>query len=537
MMKKKGLAMILCVAMLVSLLAGCGGDNGAASGSGESPSGKATSGAAKADEDGNTEAAGDNGELVNIIWQWPTVTGTTGTGFQAVEDALNEMMERDIGVHVTLEPVKVSDLANQTTLTVSSGEQLDICFELGTGIQSLISNGLILPIDEYVDAYGAAIKEKCGSRLLGCYYQGKLYAVPNTDVDGNSFGYVARKDVLDKYGITVDPDKLYTMEEIEEIFATVKAGEGDSFFCQIPSTSLNTVESVLWGSFMEFDLLGATTASGVMMLNRSFTDLDVVNLYETEEYAEYANLMYHWAQSGYISKDAAMNTEDISVLMSSGNYLGYFRWTTPNGVFDLESTTGYDMVCLETIPAYITAPAPTVSWQIPITSANPAKAIEALNYIYENNEAAWLLQWGLEGQDYEILEKNEDGISIKYLSEDTTKLPYYQPLGIYGSRLEWPLLIPNPIDMNKRLLDFNASIPDTRKSAAIGYIFNSESVSAEVAAITAVISQYGGSFSCGAINPETALPEFIKALDDADIKKVIEENQRQLKEWAAQQGK
>ena len=535
-MKKKGLALILCMAMLVSLLASCGGGNGAA-GPGEGTSGKDTSGVAGTDGSGCTEVSNAGGELVNIIWQWPSISGTTGTGFQAVEDALNEMMERDIGVHVTLEPVKVSDLANQTTLTVSSGEQLDICFELGTGIQSLISNGLILPIDEYVDAYGAAIKEKCGSRLLGCYYQGKLYAVPNTDVDGNSFGYVARKDLLDKYGITVDPGKLYTMEEIEEIFATVKAGEGDSFFCQIPSTSLNTVEAMLWGAYKEFDTLGATTASGVMMLNRSFTDLKVENLYTSEEYADYANLMYNWAQKGYISKDAAMNTEDVSVLMSSGNYLGYFRWTTPNGVFDLESTTGYDMVCLETVPAYITAPAPTVSWQIPITSVNPAKAVEALNYIYENNEAAWLLQWGLEGQDYEVLETNEDGISIKYLSEDTTKLPYYQPLGIYGSRLEWPLLVPNPIDMNKRLLDFNASIPESRKSAAIGYIFNSESVSAEGAAITAVIAQYGTSFSCGAINPKTALPEFNRALDDAGIKKVIQENQRQLSEWDGQNSK
>ena len=91
--------------------------------------------------------------------------------------------------------------------------------------------------------------------------------------------------------------------------------------------------------------------------------------------------------------------------------------------------------------------------------------------------------------------------------------------------------------MNKRLLEFNAAIPDTRISGASGYVFNSESVSAEVAAITSVISQYNVSFSCGAINPETALDEFITALKDAGIEKVIEENQRQLNEWAAQNNK
>ena len=62
-------------------------------------------------------------ELVEIVWQWPSI-GTTGSGFQAVEDALNAMLEKDIGVHVTLMPAEFANLANETVLTVSSGERL-----------------------------------------------------------------------------------------------------------------------------------------------------------------------------------------------------------------------------------------------------------------------------------------------------------------------------------------------------------------------------------------------------------------------------
>lgn len=109
-------------------------------------------------------SAAEDGEITEIVWQWPSL-GSTGSGFQAVEDALNAMTEPDIGVHITLEPVTFSELANETVLTVSSGEQLDLCLSVGTGVGNLVSSGLIEPLDDYIDNEGKDIKEKCGSAL------------------------------------------------------------------------------------------------------------------------------------------------------------------------------------------------------------------------------------------------------------------------------------------------------------------------------------------------------------------------------------
>ena len=147
--------------------------------------------------------AAENDELTEIVWQWPSV-GNVGSGFQAVEDALNAMLEPDIGVHVTLEPVNYSELANNTVLTVSSGEQLDLCLSIFSGVGSLVSDGLIEPLDDYIDNEGKDIKEICGTALSGGYYAGSLYGVPVAYVQGESYGYIARTDLLDKYGITID---------------------------------------------------------------------------------------------------------------------------------------------------------------------------------------------------------------------------------------------------------------------------------------------------------------------------------------------
>jgi putative aldouronate transport system substrate-binding protein len=527
-MKKKTLAVILSMALILSGLTGCASSKVATDT--ESTSGQSDASNSKGD-DSNSQSSGEE-ELTEIIWQWPSM-GSTNTGFQAVEDALNAMMEPDIGVHVTLEPVSFSNLANETVLTVSSGEQLDLCLSVGTGVGNLVSSGLIESLDGIIDVKGASILEKCGSAISGGYYNGILYGMPNAYIQGESYGYVVRQDLLDKYGISVTEAKFYTLDEMEEIFATVKAGEGDNFFCQIPEA---TSEEPLSRNAFEYDKLGATSASGFLMLNKDFKNMTISNVYETEEYEAFAYRMYDWAQKGYISKDAATNTEDRDVLVSGGNYLGYFSWSTPGGIWDMEAKTGYDLTTLKIIDGYTAGDRfQNILWSVPITSVNPEKAVEALNYIYEHKEAAWLLQYGIEGQDYEILDQNDEGTLIKYLSEDPTTLPYFQPFGVYGDRLEWPQMSPSPINKNAIIREFSDNIPDSRKSPALGYCFNVESVSTEYSAVSAVVQQYIPSMNCGTLNPETSLTEFKNALKSAGIDKVIAENQRQLDEWAANQ--
>lgn len=537
-MKRKVLAALLAVSLIAAGLTGCGSDDAGDAPKTDTQNADAQGGDSQEDnagdeaegEDQDSQGEADNGDLVEIVWQWPS-SGKTGSGFQDVEDALNAMMEKDIGVHVTLYPVTFSNMANQTALDVSSGEQVDLCLSVGTGVGSLVSNGFIEPLDDIIEEHGPAIVEKCDVGLSGGYYDGKLYGMPNAYIRGQAYGFLARKDLMEKYGFEVDQEKIYTWEEFDEIFATIKAGEGDNFFCLIPDA---TSEAPLHRCAFEYDKLGGTTASGVLMLNESFEDLTVKNMYETEAYEEYAKRMYDWAQKGYISKDASTNTEDPFVQIAGGNYLGMFYWTTPGACEETSQLVNRELVQLQTLAPYTpTDEFQNILWSVPITSVNPAKAVEALNYIYEHNEAAWLLQYGIEGETYEIIEESEEGKIFRYLSDDITALPYYCDYGVYGDRLSWPVIEGRPINTNALLKEFSDSIPASRRSPAMGYCFNYESVATEFSAVTAVISQYITSINCGVIDPDKILPEFQEALKAAGIEKVIAENQRQMDEWKA----
>ena len=56
-----------------------------------------------------------------------------------------------------------------------------------------------------------------------------------------------------------------------------------------------------------------------------------------------------------------------------------------------------------------------------------------------------------------------------------------------------------------------------------------------ITACTNVVNKYHKALVCGALDPETTLPQFNSELKDAGIDAIIEEKQAQLDAWLAEQ--
>ena len=141
---KKWIAMLLCLLMLVSVFAGCSAKQ-------ESSEPQQTTGEDAQTADTKEEAAEQTNtdepkEIVNLVCQICTLT-EPGEGFYRMEDALNEMLERDIGVHVTFERTDVMQTTTDATLAISTGEQMDVIISFGTGALTWES-GLCIPLDD-----------------------------------------------------------------------------------------------------------------------------------------------------------------------------------------------------------------------------------------------------------------------------------------------------------------------------------------------------------------------------------------------------
>ena len=110
-MRRKLMSLLLVTVMLISVcLSGCGNGSGGkdtsdtvkSEGTGQTEAKAAASEDSESGTKDSKEGSNDTGEIVNLVWQCP-FTSEFGEGFYRMEAALNEMLERDIGVHVTFE--------------------------------------------------------------------------------------------------------------------------------------------------------------------------------------------------------------------------------------------------------------------------------------------------------------------------------------------------------------------------------------------------------------------------------------------------
>lgn len=470
-------------------------------------------------------------EIVDIYWQYPSY-GEISEGFQDMEDALNEMLEKDLGVHVTFVTTGLMESQNDAILMVSAGEQLDVCLSFLTGIGNVVDKGLVLELDELLDKTNTleTFRAHNTDPYTSSGYQGHAYGVGCGETQVQTKSYLMKKSFADKYGFVPDENKIYTLDEIEEMFATVKEGEGDNFICFVPWN--NTYEPLNY-CLAPYDALGGGLAHGVIMLNNGYEDTTIKDLFETEEYASFCDRMYDWAQKGYIAADAAITADTPDDIVNRENVLGTFGYGAQTAEM-IENSWQEPVVQFKVTDYYIPSTLTGAIWSIPVTSGNPEKALETIAYVYDNPEAAWLIQYGIQGESWEITERDGDAVKGRYLSDDLSTLPYLNPYGLWADRLLMPAFGDADIHLNEMKKEWNDRAKEEGKiTPAAGYVFDASSVSAEIAAVQTVIAQYATSLNCGALDPSQALPEFIDALKGAGMDTIIAENQAQLDAWLA----
>lgn len=469
------------------------------------------------------EGAGDldTSEIVDIHVTWPS-TGGAPADMQMIEDAVNEITEKKIGVHVIFEAIAFQDLVSQQQLLISSGEQLDIPCMLWTGLDTWVNTESLTELEDLIPVYGKGIVERQGERAYGCVYDDHVYGVSVSGL-GNCSGFLANSDILDKYGFDT-ADRVITIEELEEIFATVKEGEGDGFYCVARGAGFAYASG-------RYDNVGSSDYTGVIMLDGDHEK--IVNLYETDSYKEYAYRVYDWAQKGYLSPDAATIEDAHQTLIASGNYLGGFSNTLVGVKMAYGSGGQIPITCLTLQEGYTKVSDLTdIMFGIASTCKTPEKAMAFLNELYTNAEICNLLENGIENVHFKVLEENEEGQRVITFADgvDMTNSGYYVSFGVWNIAATdmWA-----PVGLEE--LEERKVRAEYELSPAFGYVFDGRDYSTQLTALSAVYNEYEPIISCGAINPDEELPAYIEALKAAGIDEVIAANQEQYNKWLSQQ--
>ncbi|MDR2746403.1 MAG: ABC transporter substrate-binding protein [Treponema sp.] len=469
---------------------------------------------------GRTPGSGTGASEVPYKIVMPLLTRGSLPDLPKVQAELNRYL-KDRNLEVEFLPLSYAAMQNQLNLMITGGEKLDVMPVLSATFSNDVAQGKLIDLNDLLKTRGAATAAAVGNEYLKAgTVDGKIYGIPSLRDMAAGYGICMRKDILDKYGFRTEDIK--TIEDISRLFTAVSAGEKDMYMTFGQGNTISIVNQLM----VDWDGLGDNF--GVLMNHGQDAELKVVNLFATKEYENKLRIIRDWYRKGWIIPDAATNTEPATRLVGAGQLFSFCANLKPG--FDKQSTLGaggVEMVTADIMPAFsTTTQVGIMCWTIPITCKNPERTMDFLNLLFTDPAVVNFIDWGIEGTHYVKLNDYVIGYPPGINASGTG---YNMNLSwFYGNSLIGYVWEGNPPDTNRQMIAFNKN---AIVSKALGFQFDAIPVRTAIAAVQNAAGQYRLSLEYGMVDVDSALPRFIKALEDAGIGQIIAEKQRQLDRW------
>ncbi len=507
---KKMFALLLAFLMVMSMFTGCGSKS-------KGPDNTANNSTGGDTEQTPTQETQKTKDPYEITFLYP---GDPAADMDVVVNEFYARTKDTLNVKLNFIYDTWDNIGQKVSLKISAGEKLDSAFLAqwtSPSIQEAAVNDQILNLDKYFnnDDYPglkAAFSEEYLStnKFLGSDGQYHIYGIPFSNSYGAGSFLFYRKDLADKYGITIN-----SPEDLEKYYDAILANEPG----MTPLAFLGAQDQLL-GSVYTNNILdkhnysAAPLASGLpaggvaikedgtAYVSRSYLPaLD-------PEYAKYMNendkskMNPYWGyeiatrfyDKGYISKDV-LNTQDAQAEFLAGRAGSVVRtadvFTTIATQFASslpDAELGYYQIngALTAEPTHQIATT-FQAWNfatIPVTCEDPDRVMEFYDWIFSSQENHDLFELGIEGKHWNAV--GED----KY---EVTKNPDTgNTYNFSGFLMTWnPTMIKTSATIPDDVLDVFKKGSDQDyfyKDITAGFTFNSDPVKNELALINDVVS-------------------------------------------------
>lgn len=441
-------------------------------------------------------------------------------GLASVEEAINAITVPKINATVKLHPWGITEYVQNVTLSLQSGEGLDVYTSLGD-LPQRVSENQFVDITSMIGQDAPEAKAAVGDAFLKTTtLNGKLYGIPAFKGVAIAPNLVYRADILQEIG--VDPASIKSVNDLSDVFAKVLAKHPD----MIPLVPVQTGNVGLLTTLYGIDFLGDSYFMPVAVLDGNNTT--VVDFFETQSFKDLVSLVRDWFNKGYILKDAATTTSNVMEYLSSGKAFSYIAGYSGTQAFaQIAAQSGQDIKMVRLGKPYLsTSSINALTWGVSTISKNPDAALKFINLLFTDKDVINLVIYGIEGRDYVKV----DADHVKYPDgQDASTVPYTAQLscGVVGSMFIQYLMEGADISDMQLMLDENKT---SAMSPGMGFIFDSNTVADQYSAVTNVINEYMPGLISGSMDP-AEIPNFIAKLKAAGIDKIVEAKQQQLDQW------
>ena len=493
-MKKKQLfALAMAGVMSAGLLAGCGGgDSSAAAGSGSTASGASTE------------------ETTEIVWM---IRGDEPKNYDSVMAAVNEKLKADINMTLDLRFISPGDYDTKMQMAMAGGDDWDLCFtsHWANNYVNAAGKGAYLELSEEMLKENApnmmsTIPEKFWD---GIKVNGNIYALMNYQVMYDQAGYMILKEAVDEQGI--DVNSIDSWDSLNATLKTLKEAYPDKY-------------ATRGGGVINHDLIFQEEPQTTIM-NMPFLTYDpetqkISNTIYFENIEENLKSMKLWKDEGYVPADAATMKDEVTML-SQGQILSRYSRIKPGNDAALKVQYGNDWVSFPLSEGVInTMAVQSTLTAVNVNSEHPEKAIQLFDYIFGSEEVSNMLFFGLEGQDYELVDGRVQTLPDCWVAS------------------AW--MLGNQFNAYLTEADVEGVWEETMKGneeAALdplfGFVPDRPPIETEMATCEAIWLEYKDILYYGLQDYNTVVPEMLDKMNKAGLEKVTAELQSQVDEFLA----
>lgn len=220
-----------------------------------------------------------------------------------------------------------ADYDRQVSLSIAAGELPDV-MRVGSRdlLDELVENDLVADLTEVYETYASdyikEIYDSYGGRCLDlATYEGRLMAIPGTNLDSAPCVVYIRKDWLEKTGLETDPDgdRCITIQELEKIARTFLEQDPDSSGNPVGMAFAPYLTSDDYGS-CGYTMNGIASAYGAFPKNwLTGEDGRVYYGSVSPQMRQALAQMAEWFREGIVDPQFGTRTwDDITALLTNG---------------------------------------------------------------------------------------------------------------------------------------------------------------------------------------------------------------------------
>ncbi|MDR0730517.1 MAG: ABC transporter substrate-binding protein [Treponema sp.] len=461
---------------------------------------------------------------------------------QMVHDALNAYIGPKINAKVNVHYMPTADWETRMTVMVTSGQDLGI---IGFGSQSKLDyliqsqRGSFYPIENLLNQYGTGTKALFNQGVWDAMtLNGHIYGIPSLKDNCYIISFIYNEELAQKLG--VDAAKVpYTAGwyKLESWLNDVKAKRDQVLGANIEEplisdTALEMPYNFALNTLLNDSFLAVTNIDGIMDI-AGYDSKTIFNLYATQEYRDFAHAQWRMVQKNILAYDYTDKTE----WTYTGNMFGFVGW----GYTYLPEHLNGDAYTTRMVePARVwtdTQNYYSAGTAISAASKNPERAMMFLELVNTDPVVATMMRFGVEGQHYKKDAQGKmtfEGTRNANAAERGYYLWYNAPVGnLTIVQAPEDHSGPNGI-MFTKMNQFNR---DAKQPAYMGFSFNIQPVSNEIAACTNVVMEYRETLRRGQAGSEAEvdrlIDEFNAKLKANGIDKILAEAQKQADAFLA----